>query len=89
MWLGFVLIAVLLVLLVVYAVKNSFSPMPDPYRYARQAHVVASAKVGEGDVYRAPETAGKALLAHPFPGVETLHDLFELSLFRPPLTRIV
>ena len=44
--------------------------------FKKQAHVIKTHKLNEGAVYRAADVKDGPLLAHPFPGVTTLHEVF-------------
>ena len=77
MWAAVLLGLLLLLALIWYLIKHSFSPMPDPRRFAHQAHIVPNPNVGEGDIYRSLVVKDGPLHSEPFPGVRTLYDLFQ------------
>lgn len=53
-----------------------WSPLRDSLKFKRQSHIIKTAKLNEGDVYRSMDVKDGPLLAEPFPGVKTLHDTF-------------
>lgn len=72
---GFVVLAV--VALVLWILNRPFaSPAAPRAGLRKQSHLLQTHSANEGDVYRAVDVKDGPLLAEPFPGVQTLHDIF-------------
>ncbi len=48
-------------------------------KFRKQAHIIKTSKLNEGDVYRSLDVKDGPLLSEPFPGVTTLHEIFMYS----------
>ena len=72
---GFAVVAV--VALVLWILNLPFAAhVASRAKLRKQAHIIETHTLNEGDVYRSLDVQDGALVSEPFPGVRTLHEIF-------------